>query len=382
MAQPELNHDAVTEILLRFPPDDPACLIRAALVCKPWHRILTGPAFVGRYREFHRTPPLLGFLRTGFHKDLKAYVQCFVPTAAAPPFPKTPPDCRDSNVVDCRHGRVLLQAFHEDDFLVWDPITGDREKVQKPSIPCNCYSAAVLCATAGCDHHNCHSGPFRVLILGLDDTRGPVHACVYTSETRAWGTPVSLHADVDSWFDMNCGALIGDQLYYRVLHNTMVEYHLGKNCLSLIDLPDPNNCGSCNSVPMLMEDGSLGFACTTDSILYLWSRKVRPDGVAGWVQRKVVELELEKLVPTRSQKKGKLVPRLISAAQGADVVFMTTSVGIFMYDFKSGKARKVGEKFTTQREVLVPFMSFYTPDYAINKKRRPWQRRHIIDKMK
>ncbi|KAK3124329.1 hypothetical protein QOZ80_7BG0585090 [Eleusine coracana subsp. coracana] len=396
MAQPELNNDAITEILLRFPPADPACLIRAALVCKPLRRILTGSAFLRRYREFHRTPPLLGFLYRGWHNELNVSVPCFVPTTAAPPFPKLPPECRDSSLVDCRHRRVLFQAFNGDnflglDFLVWDPITGSREKVHKPPIPCLSYSAAVLCGIAGCDHRNCHGTPFRVLILGLHYTGGPVYACLYSSETRAWGTPaVPLHhADIDSWFDFSCGALVKDELYYCVWGNKIViEYDLGENRLSLIDLPNTNRYGSCSSVPMLMEDGSLGYACTRDSSLCLWSRKVmKPDGVVvGWVQRKAVELELEKLVPALKnkswysfRKKKKLVPELISAAQGVDVVFMATSVGIFMYDFKSGEARKVGENFPTQCRDLLPFMSFYTPDYVINEKRRPWQERHIID---
>ncbi|KAL6880413.1 hypothetical protein ACP4OV_011978 [Aristida adscensionis] len=32
---PELGDDVAAEILLRLPPDEPACLFRAALVCKP-----------------------------------------------------------------------------------------------------------------------------------------------------------------------------------------------------------------------------------------------------------------------------------------------------------------------------------------------------------
>ncbi|KAL6630537.1 hypothetical protein ACP70R_028610 [Stipagrostis hirtigluma subsp. patula] len=57
---PELNEDATAEILLRLPPDEPAWLLRAALVCRPWLRLLTDPAFLRRYRAFHGAPPLLG----------------------------------------------------------------------------------------------------------------------------------------------------------------------------------------------------------------------------------------------------------------------------------------------------------------------------------
>ncbi|XP_062181362.1 uncharacterized protein LOC133885644 [Phragmites australis] len=55
MAPPELMDDLVGEILLRVPPGEPACLVRASLVCKPWRRVVSDPAFGRRYRAFHRT---------------------------------------------------------------------------------------------------------------------------------------------------------------------------------------------------------------------------------------------------------------------------------------------------------------------------------------
>ena len=64
-APPELIDDAFAEILLRLPPDEPQCLFRASLVCKPWRRLLTDAAFLRRYRRFHRTPPLLGLFFVG-----------------------------------------------------------------------------------------------------------------------------------------------------------------------------------------------------------------------------------------------------------------------------------------------------------------------------
>nr|CAB3455550.1 unnamed protein product [Digitaria exilis] len=58
---PPLPEELVEEVLLRFPPDDPACLVRAALVCRRWRRLICGPRFRRRFREFHRAPPMLGF---------------------------------------------------------------------------------------------------------------------------------------------------------------------------------------------------------------------------------------------------------------------------------------------------------------------------------
>ncbi|KAL6647115.1 hypothetical protein ACP70R_014552 [Stipagrostis hirtigluma subsp. patula] len=56
---PELMDDVTAEILLCLLPDEPECLFRAAIVCKSWLRVLCDPAFLRRYRMFHRTAPLL-----------------------------------------------------------------------------------------------------------------------------------------------------------------------------------------------------------------------------------------------------------------------------------------------------------------------------------
>ncbi|OEL17465.1 hypothetical protein BAE44_0021516, partial [Dichanthelium oligosanthes] len=56
---PPLMDVLVEEILLRFPLGDPASLVRAALVCKPWRRIVSDEGFRRRFREFHRRGPVL-----------------------------------------------------------------------------------------------------------------------------------------------------------------------------------------------------------------------------------------------------------------------------------------------------------------------------------
>ena len=40
-----LMEELVEEVLLRFPPAEPASLVRAALVCKPWCRLISGRRF-------------------------------------------------------------------------------------------------------------------------------------------------------------------------------------------------------------------------------------------------------------------------------------------------------------------------------------------------
>ena len=118
--------ELMDEILLRIPPDEPAHLVRAALVCKAWRRTLSDRGFLRRYRRFHRAPPLLGYLHNLYHEPWPP-IPAFVPTTEASPIPPLPLDGGSYWGRDCRHGRVLLQSFHHPQrLLVWDrsPATG------------------------------------------------------------------------------------------------------------------------------------------------------------------------------------------------------------------------------------------------------------------
>ncbi|VAH37196.1 hypothetical protein VPH35_023750 [Triticum aestivum] len=145
-----LMDDVTAEIFLRLPPDEPEHLFRAALVCKPWLRVLRDPSFRRRYSVFHRAPPLLGLLHKlqVFEGDPAARL---APTTAAPLSPY--PDLCRTRPLDCRHDRVLLHvgvgSWH---FMVWDPVTGEQHRFPEPGIPKLIYTAAVFCAMPGCDH--------------------------------------------------------------------------------------------------------------------------------------------------------------------------------------------------------------------------------------
>ena len=69
-----LPEELVEEILLRLPPDDPGCLLRASLVCKTWGLAVSLPGFRRRFHEHHRTPPVLGFLHNWDEEDRKSVV--------------------------------------------------------------------------------------------------------------------------------------------------------------------------------------------------------------------------------------------------------------------------------------------------------------------
>jgi hypothetical protein len=193
------------------------------------------------------------------------------------------------------------------DFLVWDPVTGDKHGLLDPDINWLVYSAAVFCAADGCDHLDCHGGPFRVVFVATQDYKHNIFASVYSSETGAWSEPVSLdtrsEAYVQHMRDGNAvwpghytpylqprrGTLVGDAIYFTIrVDDTIIKYDWGKNCLSMIK---PRTSHTYYIALMAMEDGSLGFACIEGSSLYLWSRKVNSEGAAEWVQCRVIELE-------------------------------------------------------------------------------------------
>ncbi|XP_039801729.1 uncharacterized protein LOC120666022 isoform X2 [Panicum virgatum] len=370
---PELMPELVGEILLRLPPEDPASLLRAALVCKPWLRTLCNPTFRRRYGAFHRTPPLLGLLHRLMVVQEDA-PERLAPTTAAPLSPY--PDRRRTRPLDCRHGRVLLHVadggWH---FIVWDPVTGGQQRLLEPGIPWLIYSVAVFCAVAGCDHLDCHDGPFRVVFIATDDGDDLVKACLYSSETGAWSMKVSLDSHSEPYakhiqdamaggyryytpyVQPRRGAVIGDEVYFTLRHrNAIVKYDWSRNCLSMIN-PQSPSVPNTRIALMVMEDMSLGFAGIVGSNLYLWSRKVNSEGAAEWVQCRVIELETIIPVANSSDK-----PLVVGSAEGVGVIFVSTGVGLFTIELSSGKVRKVDEP--ADYFSALPYMSFYTPGHC------------------
>ncbi|TVU40870.1 hypothetical protein EJB05_14351, partial [Eragrostis curvula] len=366
---PELIDDVAGEIFLRLPPDEPEHLFRASLVCKPWLRVISDAAFLRRYRAYHRTPPLLGYARRRKailegDADPRLFPTTVVPLAPNPCF---------RQALDCHHGRVLLHAYEKDHWylIVWDPITGDEHRVPDAAIHSLIYSAAVFCAVSGCDHLDCHGGPFRVVFIDTDGSDNLIKACIYSSETGAWSTPVALS---DGWetyvkhrqdalngeyyrsipfVQPRRGAVLGDEIYFTLWEaDAIIKYDCGKNFLFMINAPlqDADNIAL-----MEMEDNSLGFVYIKCSRLYLWSRKANSEGAAEWMQFKVIELM--KMTPVSSPDDNAFV---VGCAEGVGVIFVTTGAGLFTIKVNSGQVKKIGKP-----EVyfsILPYMSFYTPD--------------------
>ncbi|KAM0844974.1 hypothetical protein ACQ4PT_056696 [Festuca glaucescens] len=235
--------ELIEEILLRLPPDEPACLLRASLVCKPWRRIISHRRFRRRLHELHGRPPVLGFLRNNMGMEIEDFVAT---TASA--FPLAIPGIGDWTALDCRHGRALLLDMDMDmvpgsgALVLWDPITGDQERVPVPDAMWDNRSqgehptAAIVCAAAGCNHLGCHGRrPFRLVMVYSDssgyqdeeDLEWVTWACSYSSETGEWGD-VSRVQDFAMRFKMHTtSVLVGDSLlYFMSDHGNIIEYDL------------------------------------------------------------------------------------------------------------------------------------------------------------
>ncbi|RCV09212.1 hypothetical protein SETIT_2G009200v2 [Setaria italica] len=373
-ALPHLPDGIVEDILLRVPADEPAGLLRSALTCKRWARLMADRGFRRRYRERHRPAPMLGFLANLVRTD---GVARFFPTAGF----RTPRADRDGyRAHDARHGRVLLNRVpgtdlptgHQDSasaLIVWDPITDEQRHLpllQLRRREVRNWNAAVLCAgTAGggddaCDHLDCGAGPFRVVFIGMNAKE--IFAHVYSSESGAWSQPASGELLIpgepqedDPIDEAVPGVLAGNALHFVFLQDThILKFDLATESLSVIPLP--HRLYSWCMVLMAMDDGGrLGFAEVDNlNTLTLWAMELGPDGnVGGWARRRVIELSTR--LPPRALRNS---PDVVAFADAVDVVFLETTDGLYSFDLKFRKGTKVmGHRFYD----VVPYTSFYTP---------------------
>uniref|UniRef100_A0ACD5UTC5 Uncharacterized protein n=1 Tax=Avena sativa TaxID=4498 RepID=A0ACD5UTC5_AVESA len=318
---------------------------------------VSGSAFARLYREFHGTPPLLGL----FENDETVFCW-FTSLSPTSPFPPVHPDHRNLFALDSRHGLVLLNTVGPEGepvgLVVWDPVSRRKWEMPYPefadwvNVP---DSAAVLCAVDGCDHLVCHGGPFLVVYVGTDED-GVAHACVYSSEARAWSPVTSCeHPDPDSFLEVSTSgpkAFVGNALYFPcTLRAIILRYDLLTRELSTITWSAMYKWEHGEHILIRMEGGVLGCASLQESRLELWSMEGGTDGTVKWVIHRVVKLD--NLLPFRYRY-------LISLAEDLGILFMQTDLGIFTIELSSGRVKKI----CSSNVRVIPYMSFYTPDQS------------------
>jgi hypothetical protein len=230
-------------------------------------------------------------------------------------------------------------------FIVWDPVTGGVLSLPILKLRPSTWSAAVVCATAGCDHLDCHGGPFIVVVVVTTVfNEGRTSAYEYSSEQGAWSEPITVQHPYDRIMRPQ-RAHVGNAVYFNYhMKKRILKYDLGRRELSLIDLPSKFH--GWRTILMEAEDGGLGFATIQESKLALWSREAGPDRNAGWTQRRT--LELDKLLPVSDRN-------IMVAAAG--VIFMGTDDGLFSIHLNSSRVKRLGD-YNSQ---VVPYTSFLTP---------------------
>ncbi|KAM3231280.1 hypothetical protein ACQJBY_061449 [Aegilops geniculata] len=357
-APPSLPDDLVQEILLRFLTDDPTCLLRSSLVCKAWSGVISRHGFRRRLHELHQAPPLLGFL----HAETSEGTPCFIPTTASS-FSLAAPNHYSWLALDCRHGRALFLSRSQDaeEFLVWEPIMGTQEHVPVP-VPFEFgYSAAaVFCIVDGCDHRDCLGGPFCVLFIFSkeDADENITSACIYSSETGAWGGLTTMHDEFIGFTEYST-MLVGSSLLYFIVYDykdseMILEYDLSRHFLAMFSVPD-HHC-DCIYTLMVTEDGGLGVIQDLHQHVKLWTREVSDGADAQWLLSRVIYLH--NLLPASAR--GYRV-RVMGFAEGENAIFVSTIVGLFAIDLQSEHARKVSDHCGFSFHKLVPVVTFYTP---------------------
>ncbi|KAK3126236.1 hypothetical protein QOZ80_7AG0553600 [Eleusine coracana subsp. coracana] len=383
-----LTADLVDEILLRLPPRDPASLVRAALVCKAWLRLVSGAGFRRRFRALHRTPPMLGFLCNLQDDDPRSstnaahntrFVSClpsssiishrrFVPKSSASSWRRC---VRGWRAIDARHGRVLLHSMPWgiiQKMVVWDPITDEQTELpelpQRPDPYHWGWNAAVMCAVddGRCDHLDCHRGLFRVVFVGCCVSSGiGMFSRVYSSESGVWSEQLtSANNNIYGCLRVEPCVLVRNALYFRFKHVSyyiILKYDLSSRQISGI----PMIPGVDTEEFMLTgsEDGGLGFAGVEDSKLYLLSNEDTTSH-HRWTQSRVINLRT--LLPVDALA---TTPRLVGFADALSVLILWTGHGFFAINTKSLEVINIAEGNREEGSGtvynVVPFLTFYTP---------------------
>ncbi|CAL5077911.1 unnamed protein product [Urochloa decumbens] len=381
---PDLMEELVEEVLLRFPPDDPASLVRAALVSRRWCRLISGGRFRRRFREIHRAAPMLGFvlnvLASAVVDDSQDTIR-FVPTSSCLPHV----DRLRGRALDARHGRVFLYRRADyswgddclDTLVVWDPVTG--EEMQLPSLPMDRYypfpvsfNAALLCACGGAcgGHLDCNRGPFVIVFVGIYEDW--MVAYVYSSEAGAWSEP-SIAQHPRDFVDLAPAAVAENAVYFLFgSTNRILKYDLGTRRMSLIDMPSTFTSFGHN-ILMTTDEGRLGFIRADDFKVYIWSMEaVNPQDDVVWRQDRVIELQ--DLLPADALLSS---PAAVGFVNGHGVIFVGTEDGFYTIDLKSNEAMKVGKGIACTKQgrdvdlgfivyghkyyIVVPYTSFFFP---------------------
>ncbi|XP_051220957.1 uncharacterized protein [Lolium perenne] len=354
------DDDMLREILLRLPPQ-PSSLPRASAVCKRWRGLVTDPRFHRQFYAHHGKPPLLGVFKQHLGDDNPFRPMLDPPDRIPERFGLRRQIGTRAHLLGCRHGRVLLMDFPRHKIIVCDPITRKHNHIDLPLLFRGSYMIIygdVLCAAVnqGHVHGSCHSSPFKVVLMflsrGQDDTTAT--ACVYSSETGAWGDIIST-TDPCELFKTNPGILVGNVLYWSsksvnvfeiylgLDHFTddIIEFDLDRQSLAVIKGPPCLNASLRHQI-IQADNGSLGLAMFSHGRLEMWHREVNCHGGVAWLLHKTVEMHTVLRLPP--QVEGWMRNMVILGYDEGNVaVFVHLDTSVYMVQLISMQSRKLHE---------------------------------------
>ncbi|CAL5091898.1 unnamed protein product [Urochloa decumbens] len=333
-----LMDEMVEEVLLRFPPREPACLARVALVCKRWRRLISDP----------RLPP------PGVGRVLRAHDLLLLSPIAA-----------DGNhnwrAEDARHGRVLLSRVTMEHilFMAWDPITDQRQELPvMPRTPCRWRTAVIFCsatATGTCNHLDYCRGPFHVVYSS--ERIGGSFVCIYSSEAAAWSKPASAYLPAHNGFNTFAqSVLVGKTLYSKFYPGTVAIGYDCELCKVVPVISLPQRSMGLSAVLITTEDGGLGCAVLLKYSLYLWSRKADYKVDSRWLESRVIDLEGMLGINTFSTT---LWMDVVGFAYGIGTIFLRMNNVLYAIDLMTNKAKEVYNERAIHS--VVPYMGFCIP---------------------
>uniref|UniRef100_J3N0W3 F-box protein AT5G49610-like beta-propeller domain-containing protein n=1 Tax=Oryza brachyantha TaxID=4533 RepID=J3N0W3_ORYBR len=208
-------------------------------------------------------------------------------------------------------------------------------------------------------------GSFRVAFVFTGE--GRASACVYSSETAAWGRLITADArcgDVEN----KPSAMVGDALYWVLDDGDILELHLGKESLAVVE-PPPGVLALYEGNIQLMDaaDGALGLAGMDVFSLQLWARQAGRDGgsvASCWVLRKTISLDAFAPQPHAGMRVIPVPPvELLAVDEDGSTAFIWTMDGIFMVHLEDEMLKKVSANVLVNS--VYPYSSFYVADMDI-----------------
>lgn len=369
-----LEDDNLLSLILHRLPAVPSSLLRASLVCKGWRSLVSDPRFLRDFRTYHKNSPLLGF----FSGDLLGNVEFTTMLGSSDCIPASRFSLclrPGSRVLCSHHGRILILDQEEQQFLVWDPVTGELGNIAFPPAfhgkMLFIIDGGIVCAATdqGHVHGACHSDPFRLVFLGEDRER--ILACAYSSETRAWGNLFSIMRPpyFVRYNSPKCPSTLSRNSISLLLFGdkaVILEFDWGKGNLALIDVPsdaydfDAFIGGMCQFMIAHVDSGGLCFYLLSAFSVHVWKRVCNSDGIATWMLEDTIELRnLLSLKPTMHLT-------ILGLDEDNKVILKLTDSVVFMVSLESMQFKTLSTQLPFYSFSFHPFKSFYTPGMRVS----------------